>query len=559
MWPRLNRQGKFYLVLPAVVVAGAAIAVGIVIKADAGRHNTPITYIIIPTVIAGAAAVIGLSGLAAAIRRAPQPTASRGNAALNQAVLNSLPAQVAVLDKAGNIIAVNEAWTRFADQSETARMLRAEAGKNYLDANRQITGEHARDARAITYGLEAILSHSQAEFTYEYALLTPRKQHWFLLSATPMSGEDGGAVVTHLDITERKRAERALMESQERFKRIAENAPDMIFRWSYAQGYEYVSPACTGVSGYRPEEYYTNPDLGQQITHPEDIPIFEETLSRLATSKGQSRYCGIRWYHKDGHIVHIEMRLAPILDEDGQLTALEGIVHDVSAHILAQERLRELTTRVTRAHEEERQRIARELHDEIGQALTITKIRLRMVENALSPEAEAAHDKLHTLDTLVEETLQNVRSLSHELRPPLLDEIGWEPALAWLCDSFSQRTGLPITYRHEGGSDRLDAEIELTAYRVVQEALTNIVRHADAQEAKIYASLSDQELKISIGDDGHGFDVSQLKRSENPHVGLGLLDMQERVSVAGGELQIRSAPGEGTTITVSLPKTRGQA
>jgi len=347
---------------------------------------------------------------------------------------------------------------------------------------------------------------------------------------------------------------RAAREAEERFRRMAENAPDMIFRWSYASGFEYVNPASTHIIGFTPEEHYADPGLGYRSIHEDDIPIYESVFAEIADPQGPRRHCVIRWFHKDGHIVYVEMRQTPIFDERGDLIAIEGIARDISQHVIARERLRELTTRLTHAQEEERRRIARELHDEIGQALTIVKMRLRMVENALAAQDGAALEKIEALRGVVDEALASVRSLSHELRPPLLDELGWEAAISWLCDSVSQRTGLPVAYTHEGEEiGRLPPQVELAAYRVVQEALTNIVRHAKASHASVTSRRIEGGLQLTVEDDGAGFDPDALRRADQPRSGLGLLGMEERAEAVGGHIRIDSAPGRGTRIEITLP------
>ncbi len=379
---------------------------------------------------------------------------------------------------------------------------------------------------------------------------------WGNLTSTVVRDAEGlplYAISMVEDITTRKQVQAALRESEDRFKRIAENAPDMIFRWSYARGFEYVSRASTDVIGYTPEEHYADPGLGYRSIHIDDLPVYESVFSDLADPEGPRRYCVIRWHHKDGHLVHVEMRMTPIFDSRGNLIAIEGIARDISQHVIARARLSELTTRLTQAHEDERRRIAHELHDEIGQALTVAKMRVRMVKNAIPAESEGAHEKLDTLSSLIDETLQTVRALSHELRPPLLEEMGWEPALASLCESFSQRTSLPVQFISEGPPGRLSPVLELTAYRVVQEALTNIVRHANAQHALVHAQFSADQLTIVVEDDGDGFDLDALTHADRPNVGLGLLGMKERVDNVGGRLDIDTAPGTGTRLKVSLP------
>lgn len=355
------------------------------------------------------------------------------------------------------------------------------------------------------------------------------------------------------------RSERALRQSEERFRRIAENAPDLIFRWSYARGFDYVSPASVDVIGYTPEEHYADPGLAYRSIHLDDIPVYESVFSDLADPDGPRRYCVIRWQHKDGHMVHVEMRMTPIFDRHGNLIAIEGIARDISQHVRARERLRELTSRLTTAQEEERRRIARELHDEVGQALSIAKMRMRMIQNALPGDAVDAQDKLNLLDDLIKETLQNVRTLSHELRPPLLDEMGWEPALESLCDSFSQRTDLPVRFEYRGEPLRLEPDVELTAYRVVQEALTNAARHAKASRATVRADINSSTLSLLIDDDGRGFDMEAIQQTDKPNHGLGLLSMRERVDTVGGEIEIQSEPGCGTHVTVRLPLVKDEA
>lgn len=473
---------------------------------------------------------------------------------LSQSILNSLPIQIAILDSDSMIQITNTAWNSQPATHGVVKLLRAGIGVNYLDTLRKVTGRLEEDAQAIAVGVEAVLNRWQGEFTYEYAMPAGRRDRWYLVSVTPVADVEGaGVVVTYTDITSRKRAERALLESQEQFKRIAETAPVMIYRWSFEGSYEYVSPACVDVSGYQPNEFYTSPDLGHRLMLPEDVPVYEETITKIQAAKQGVFSCVVRWRHKVGHTVYVDLRLTPVVDNEGTVIAVEGIASDITQHMIARERLRELTSRVTRAHEEERERIARELHDEIGQVLTITRMRLTMVENALPDDAGDAREKLSTLNDLVNETLHSVRSLSHELRPPLLNEVGWEPALSWLCDSISQRTDMPITYQSFGNTHRLDPLVELTAYRVVQEALTNVVRHAQAGTISVSVHLDDVGLHITITDDGIGFDPHQFNRAENPDQALGLLGMEERVLVVGGSFEITSASGQGTTVRVLLP------
>ncbi len=344
-----------------------------------------------------------------------------------------------------------------------------------------------------------------------------------------------------------------LRQAHERFERLAENAPDMIFRWTYRNGFEYVSPSSVDVIGYTPAEHYDDPGLGYRSIHLDDLPIYESVFSDLADPDGARRYCVIRWHHKDGHLVHVEMRMAPLFDVHGNLIAIEGIARDISQHVIARERLRELTARLTEAHESERRRIAAELHDEVGQMLTVAKMHLHMFEQSLSDVDESLLTRFSTVKGMMTDALELVRSISHGLRPPLLDEMGWEPAISWLCESIDHRAGMRVSYTHQGANTRLDPAIELVAYRVVQEALTNANRHAEATQIDVLAEQLADRLCIEVRDNGKGFDMDQLQQSQAPHTGLGLLSLIERVETVRGRVHIETAPGQGVRVAVELP------
>lgn len=473
----------------------------------------------------------------------PIPIDEAGASPWLRSILDSIPYGVFIKDQTGHYRFINR---------ESAGML------NLSPAS--VTGsrdtEHVLDHR-----IKQVREHDQhvletgEAISYEFVDIVDGEPHFYHVDKGPFHAPGGafeGIIGVSRNVTERIHAEDALRESETRFKHLAENAPDMIFRWSYAEGFEYVSPASVDVIGYTPEDHYADPGLSYRSIHPDDIPIYESVFSDLADPEGPRRYCVIRWQHKEGHTVYVEMRMAPIFDEYGNLIAIDGIARDITQHVVTRERLRELTTRLTQAHEEERRRIGYELHDHIGQALTVAKLRAKMMESGI--EDESVRQKLGVLIDLVDEMLQDVRALSRELRPPLLDEMGWGPALELLCESFGERSGLAVVYQPAADGARLPTNSELVAYRVVQEALTNAARHAEADQIDVRTTLNDEELLITIADDGVGFD---LEDATGEGGGLGLLGMQERVDTVGGTLQIDSAPGTGTRITVHLPRKEG--
>jgi len=248
-------------------------------------------------------------------------------------------------------------------------------------------------------------------------------------------------------------------------------------------------------------------------------------------------------------VIH-QGRLAAVERRNRELMELhrqrEKAQTDLSA---AYERLRRLTRRLEAAKEDERQHIARELHDDMGPTLTAVIINLQLLSNTLdaSERARKIDDAIELVDRLV----QRVRDLSLDLRPPLLEELGLLPALKGYLEAQSARTGLEIEV--DGEASGLTGEIEIAAFRVVQEAVTNVMRHADATRVDVRVRQLGVSLNIRIKDDGCGFDVGDTAERAASGKGLGLPGMQERVQVLGGDFEIRSNPGRGTEITVRLP------
>ena len=248
---------------------------------------------------------------------------------------------------------------------------------------------------------------------------------------------------------------------------------------------------------------------------PEHIEIAQEVANQLAIAIGQAR-------------LHEQVRAG-------------------------RERLHTLSRRLLEAQESERRRIARELHDQIGQALTAVKINLQTIQRLPDPASSAAYLE-ESIET-VERALQQVRNLSLDLRPSLLDDLGLVAALRWYVDRQAQRAGFSAQFTADPFDARLPTEVETTCFRVAQEALTNIVRHSRARRVKVELRHSETELQLLIRDDGAGFDVQAALDSSMRGASLGLLGMRERVHLVGGKIEIESSPAAGTEIRVRLPLT----
>lgn len=218
---------------------------------------------------------------------------------------------------------------------------------------------------------------------------------------------------------------------------------------------------------------------------------------------------------------------------------------------VGRERLQHLSRRLVRAQEEERRRLARELHDEIGQALTATQLNLQVLLELQDPQELKA--RLEDSLLLVEQLLQQVRTLSLDLRPSMLDDLGLASALRWYLYRQAERAGFEVHYISELAEIRFPSEIETTCFRIAQESLTNIVRHARAQLVTLELHLLENCLHLIISDNGVGFDVAAARIRAAGGSSLGLLGMQERALLIGGQVIITSAPGKGTTLSAEFP------
>jgi signal transduction histidine kinase len=209
--------------------------------------------------------------------------------------------------------------------------------------------------------------------------------------------------------------------------------------------------------------------------------------------------------------------------------------------------LQRLSAQVLHAQEEERRTIARELHDEVGQVLMAVKVELAIAQRRIEASGITG-GVLEDVQRLADGALQTIRDVSHLLHPAVLDDLGLPAAIDWYLQGFGRRHGIQVELHHRMSNQRLPSDIETNAYRVVQEALTNVAKHANARSCRVSLSCIDAELRISIDDDGQGFDAAARGGT-----GLGLIGIRERIAQLGGHLEIESASGAGTKVRATIP------
>ncbi|WP_434985876.1 PAS domain-containing sensor histidine kinase [Pseudomonas protegens] len=374
---------------------------------------------------------------------------------------------------------------------------------------------------------------------------------------------DSEYLVVYLnDVTERRRALAALRESEARLQGIAANVPGLVFRLERAPvtgqiDFAYISEGSETLVGYSPAVLAQRDKGLRSLVHPDDKASYHQTQDqaldtdsdwswqgRILTRQGQQRWAEIK---------AITRRL-----DDGAFV-WDGIVWDISESkrielelASSREQLRELSAHLESVREEEKARIAREVHDELGQMLTVLKLETSMCELAYAQLDPGLHERLNSMKRLIAQLFQLVRDVATALRPPILDA-GIASAIEWQARRFEARTQIPCLVQVPDNLPRLSDAKAVGLFRILQEALTNVMRHAQAHTVELSLTLEAHELCMSISDDGLGFDTASARPTS-----FGLVGMRERVLIMGGSLSLHSERGEGTTLSVRVPLDQEQ-
>jgi two-component system, NarL family, sensor histidine kinase UhpB len=355
---------------------------------------------------------------------------------------------------------------------------------------------------------------------------------------------------------ERKRAEQALRESEEKFRSLVETTSEWIWSIDLEGRLNYSNPAVATILGYLPAEIVGKPNY--RLLHPEDRRKFEVRLAEAALHQTGWSGLVLRWQHRDGTYRWLESNSAPLWGIGGQLLGFRGSDRDITERERAKQERIDLQLRMVTVQEEERQRIARELHDQMGQSLAALMLGLKPLVTSGNLEPSTRHH-LKRLHDLANDLAKDVHHLALDLRPTALDDLGLQIALSNYVEEFSERWKIPADFHANGfDGERLPSHLETTVYRVVQEALSNILKHADAKRISVILEHRSGRLVVIVEDDGCGFDAEGLLKLPVRARRLGLLGMQERVALVGGSLAIESSLGSGTSLYVRIPTSAHQ-
>jgi len=348
------------------------------------------------------------------------------------------------------------------------------------------------------------------------------------------------------DITDLKRAEATLRESEERFRLVANTAPVMI-RMSG------VDKLCTYFN--RPWLEFTGQPLDAEMgngwaedIHPDDLRQCLDTYTK-AFDRREPYQMEYRLRRRDGEYRWIFDSAVPRFSADGSFVGYIGSAIDITERKLAEEAVSMLSRRLIEAHEEERTWIARELHDDLAQSLAMLRIDLLWIKDRGIGAEAAVRSKLEAMQKLLDESVTATRRIAADLRPLILDDLGLVAAVEWLTQRFAERSGTACAVTISPQDLELDEPYATAVFRILQEALSNVARHAKASRVDVEIARSDSEVRVRVQDDGCGFEAA-LPRKTNS---FGLVGLRERSHLVDGVLEIASATGRGTLIEVRIP------
>ena len=350
------------------------------------------------------------------------------------------------------------------------------------------------------------------------------------------------------DITDSKRAEEALRASEERFRKVFAHAATGMTLQNLEGVYLEVNQAFCEITGYEERDLIgTN---YRSVTHPEDLARNVSEMQELLAGEIPSFVLEKRYVRKDGRSVWVRNSVS--LLGDSKPARIITLVEDIAERKQAEEALRQLSGRLLQVQDEERRRLARELHDGTAQSIAGLGMKLSVVRESAAALDPCAQKALNESIDLAEQCIRELRTLSYLLHPPMLDDRGLAPALAGYAEGFAQRSGIAVKLDLTPDVGRLPQEVELMLFRVVQESLTNIHHHSGSRTATIRLARYPQDIVLQVRDQGSGIDRMNLDGAPGMRLGVGIAGMRERVRQIGGTLQIRSRPG-GTDVEVVVP------
>lgn len=450
------------------------------------------------------------------------------------------PDAMLVVDAGGLIVAVNDQAARmfgYPEEGLIGRPVELLVPVRYHDRHRVERGRYAEAPVTRPMGARMDLLGVRAdgrEFPVEIAL-------------SPVQASEGPHVAAAVrDITERVAAEAAVRRNEERFRLLAERSSDMIYvRRLDAAGrrsFEYASPASYAVFGHAPDDFYANPDLLDELLHPDDRALRDSW--RSSTDRAQISP-PMRYQRGDGSWVWVEFHVSA-LEPSGETMRYEGVVRDITQRVEAESSERWLA--FNEQLQEERERIAHDLHDGVLGALYGLGLELRMVGQELQPLSGELAQRLEAGAEELRQAMADLRAYVMDLRPPPITR-DLSGSIADLCEHFEAVSGISTRVATDQIPEDVSLDAAVAAFHVVQEALNNVRKHASATEVEVELSWQHDVLSARVRDNGDGFDVEARPLISS----IGMRSMAHRAHALGGAFRVQSVPREGTTVEVEIP------
>jgi PAS domain S-box-containing protein len=470
-----------------------------------------------------------------------------GSELLFKQLWNSSVDGMRLTDEHGNMIAVNEAFCKTVGMTKQELIYQPFPVIYHKKEHGKALKMYKNDLRH-----NAIKTHFEHE-----RMLWNNKKVWFDFTNSFIDFPGFGKIVLSIinDITLRKTTEIDLQKSKERYELLFNSANDAVFIChldlnNHFQKFIEINNLASNILGFTKAEL-TEIDF-YQIIPPKNVYTLQSVVEKLLNDK--HAIFEITLLKKDRRPFLVEIS-AHLFDFDNKPTVL-SIARNISDRKQTERQisessklLRDLASRLQDIREEERTMISREIHDELGQNLTVLKMQISLLSNKLEDNQGHLKDKLLSASKLIDQSVESVQRIAAKLRPGLLDELGLIPAIEWQSQDFEERTGIKCNYTLPSEDLELDRDKATAIFRIFQEALTNVARHAHAQRISIIMRKVNNSLQLEITDNGRGIKESQIKDPGS----LGILGMQERAIVFGGEVMINGVPDKGTNVKVKMP------
>lgn len=350
-------------------------------------------------------------------------------------------------------------------------------------------------------------------------------------------------------------ANEATLHPEDLYRSLVENIPEVFYRYeaTHERKAVYLSSRVESLTGYPADRFLADWYFWYEIIHPDDREIVHRQVKR-AIRRAKVFKAEYRLVHRDGSTRHVIDVLMPSTVPTAGPQLVDGMLIEITDRKEAEieiakqkEQLQALSRRLVQVQEIERRQISRELHDVIGQSLTALRF---LLDSGGRNDLRDLKVRNAKAQRVVKDLMERVRGLSLDLRPAMLDDLGLVPALLWHVQRFESETGVTVRFEHGALKSRFPSEFETAAYRIVQEALTNVARHARVDEASVILRREEGELRIEVADAGSGFDLKKIRADRWTN---GIHGMMERAREWGGALSIDSAPGRGTVLVATLP------